>query len=109
MKKSAKPFIAKILFILLVVTAIVLGNVGLRLMYEDLTRKKVELGKKINDEGTKKVNLIAQYQAYSSEDRIILIAENKLSMLRRIQPKVTVSVSKSLINKVNKKLKAKYE
>ena len=109
MKKSAKPVISKILFLLMLITTVVLGNVGLRFKYEELTRSKVELGKTIKDERTKKVNLIAEYQEYSSENNIVSRAENKLSMIRRIQPKISISVNKNLINKMNEFLETKYE
>ena len=101
MKKSAKPFIIKIIFLLVVVTSMVLVSIGLRFKYEELMRKKSELNNMLKDERTKKVNLIAQYQAYSSKEKIISVAENKLGMIRRIQPKITISVNKNLIKKVN--------
>jgi hypothetical protein len=109
MKKSSKPFIAYSLFLLMVSTAIILGSVGLRFKYEELIREKVELNKKIKEERTKKVNLVAVYQAVSSEDKIVPIAENKLGMIKRTQPKITISVNKNLIKKVNKNLQDKYE
>jgi len=109
MKKSAKPFIIKIIFLLVVITSMVLVNIGLRFKYEELMREKSELNKMSKEERTKKVNLIAEYQAYSSKEKIISVAENKLGMIRRIQPKITISVNKNLINKVNEKLKSKYE
>ncbi len=109
MKKSAKPFIIKIIFLLVVITSMVLVNIGLRFKYEELMREKSELNKMSKEERTKKVNLIAEYQAYSSKEKIISVAENKLGMIRRIQPKITISVNKNLIKKVNEKLKSKYE
>ena len=109
MKNSAKPFIIKIIFLLVVVTSIVLVSIGLRFKYEELMREKSEITNKLKEERTKKVNLIAEYQAYSSKEKIISVAENKLGMIRRIQPKITISVNKNLIKKVNEKLKSKYE
>ncbi len=109
MKNSAKPFIIKIIFLLVVVTSMVLVSIGLRFKYEELIREKSELNKMLNKERTKKVNLIAEYQANSSEDKIISAAENKLGMIRRTQPRITISVNKNLIKKVNEKLKSKYE
>ena len=109
MKKSAKPIIVKFLFFLLAITTMVLISVGLRFRNEELTRKIVDLVKRMNEERTKKVNLIAEYQAYSSEDRIVTIAENKLVMKRRTEPKINVSVNKNLIDKVNKELRDKYD
>ena len=109
MKKSAKPFIVKILFLLVVSAVLILLNIGLRFKNEELTRNIVQQGKKLNEESTKKVNLIAEFQSYSSEERIVSIAENKLEMQRRTQPKITVKVDKKLIDKINKELEAKYE
>jgi cell division protein FtsL len=109
MKKSAKPFIVKILLLLVVSAVMILLNVGLRFKNEDLIRRIVQQGKKLNEESTKKVNLIAEFQAFSSEERIVSIAENKLEMKRRTQPKITVKVDKKLIDKINKELESKYE
>ncbi len=109
MKKSAKPFIVKILLLLVVSAIMILLNVGLRFKNEDLIRSIVQQGKKLNEESTKKVNLIAEFQAFSSEERIVSIAENKLEMKRRTQPKITVKVDKKLIDKINKELESKYE
>ena len=109
MKKSAKPLIIRIIFLLVIVTSIVLVSIGLRFKYEELMREKSELNNMLKEERTKKVNLIAEYQAYSSEDKIISVAENKLGMIRRTQPKITITVDKNLIKKANEKLKSKYE
>ena len=109
MKRSAKPLIVAILIILLSGTALVLVNIGLRFKYEELVRNKVKLRKILNDERTKKVNLIAEYQSYSSEDRITAIAENKLSLIKLNHPKMTVTLDNNYINKLNSELKFKYE
>ena len=109
MNKSAKPLIIKIIFLLIVVTSIVLVSIGLRFKYEELMRERSELIKMLKDKRTKKVNLIADYQAFSSEEKIISVAENKLGMIRRTEPKLTITVNKNLVKKVNEKLKYKYE
>ena len=109
MNKSAKPLIIKIIFLLVVATSIVLVSIGLRFKYEELMREKSELNNMLKDERTKKVNLIADYQEYSSEEKIISVAENKLGMIRRTEPKLTITVNKNLVKKVNEKLKYKYE
>ncbi len=109
MKKSAKPFIIKIIFLFVVVTTMVLVTIGIRFKYEELMRERSELNNMLKGERTKKVNLIAEYQTYSSEKKIISVAENKLGMIRRTQPKITISVNKNLIKKVNEKLRSKYE
>ena len=109
MKSSSKPLIVAILLMLLSVTAVVLVNIGLRFKYEELVRDKVKLINILNDERTKKVNLIAEYQSFSSEERITTIAEQNLNMIKADQPKITVTIDKNLINKLNSELKDKYE
>ena len=109
MNKSAKPLIMKIIFLLVVVTSIVLVSIGLRFKYEELIREKSELRIMLKKERAKKINLIAEFQAYSSEEKIIFDAESKLGMIRRSQPKMTITISKNLIKKINEKLKYKYE
>ncbi len=109
MKRSSKPFIIKIIFLLVVVTSMVLVSIGLRFKYEELMREKSELNKMLKEERTKTVNLSAEYQANSSEEKIISVAENKLGMIRRTQPKITINVNKNLIKKVNEKIKSKHE
>ena len=109
MNKSSKPLIIKIIFLLVVVTSIVLVSIGLRFKYEELMRERSELNNMLKEKRTKKVNLIADYQAFSSEEKIISVAENKLGMIRRTEPKLTITVNKNLVKKVNEKLKYKYE
>lgn len=109
MKKSAKPFIVALLLILLSGTALLLATIGLRFKYEELVRDKVKLEKTLNDERTEKVNLIAEYQSFSSDERIILFAEEKLGLKKLNEPKITVSVNKNDINQLNSELKRKYE
>jgi cell division protein FtsL len=109
MKKSAKPLIVVILILLLTVTAIVLVTIGLRFKYEELVRDKVKLDKILNDERTKKVNLIAEYQSFSSDEKIISFAEEKLDLKKPTDPKITVTVNKNRINKLNSELKHKYD
>ena len=109
MKQSAKPFIIKIIFLLVVVTSMVLVSIGLRFKYEELMREKSKLNKILKEERSLKVNLIAEYQAYSSKEKIISVAENKLGMIRRTQPKITINVNKDLIKEVNEKLESKHE
>jgi cell division protein FtsL len=109
MKKSAKPLIVAILIILLSGTALVLATIGLRFKYEELVRNKVGLEKILNEERTKKVNLIAEYQSFSSDERIISFAEEKLGLKKLTDPKITVTINNNHINKLNSELKRKYE
>ena len=109
MKKSAKPLIVAMLILLLSGTALILATIGLRFKYEELVRDKVKLEKILNDERTKKVNLIAEYQSFSSDERIIAFAEEKLGLKKLTEPKMTVIVNNILINKLNTELNRKYE
>jgi len=107
MKKNTKPLILSILLMLLMATALVLIIIGVRLKYEELTREKVKIEKLLKVENSGKVNLIAEYQTYSSEERIVPIAKNELGLVKRDQPKISISINKSLINEINRKLKLK--
>ena len=108
MNKSSKPMIARFLTLLVVITGIVLANVGLRFKNEELARNKSELLKTISDQRTLKVKLIAEFQELSSENRIVGIAE-KIGMKRQVLPSVVIRVDKNLIDEVTEELKAKYE
>jgi len=108
MNKSSKPMIARFLTLLVVITGIVLANVGLRFKNEELSRNKSELLKTISDQRTLKVKLIAEFQELSSENRIVGIAEN-IGMKRQVLPSVVIRVDKNLIDEVTEELKAKYE
>jgi len=107
MKKNTKPLILSILLMLLMATALVLIIIGVRLKYEELTREKVKIEKLLKVENSGKVNLIAEYQTYSSEERIVPIAKNELGLVKRDQPKISISINKSLINEINRRLKLK--
>ena len=109
MRKSAKPLIVVILILLLTQTAFVLVTIGLRFKYEELVRDKVILEKILNDERTKKVNLIAEYQTFSSDERITAFAEDKLGLKKLTDPKMTVEINNNHINKLNSELKLKYD
>jgi cell division protein FtsL len=94
---------------LVLLTAIVLVNVGLRFKNEELVRLKSELLKIKSDQRTLKVKFIAEYQDLSTENRIVSIAERKLGMQKQDMPSVIIKVDKKLIDEVAKKLNSKYE
>ncbi len=109
MKKSAKPLIVILMFLLLVITALVLISVGLRLKYEESVRTKVELQKILKLERTKKVNLIANYQMVVAEDVITRLANTDLGMVKNSKPGIKITVSKDKIEELSKILKEKYD
>ncbi len=109
MKKSAKPLIVIVMFLLLVITTLVLISVGLRLKYEESVRTKVELQKILKSERTKKVNLVANYQMVAAEDIITSSAKNDLGMVQNSEPGIKITVSKDKIEELSKLLKEKYD
>ena len=109
MKKSSKPLIVIVMFLLLVITAFVLIGVGLRLKYEESVRTKVELQKILKSERTKKVNLVANYQMVAAEDVITRSAKNDLGMIKNSEPGIKITVSKDKIEKLSQLLKEKYD
>ncbi len=107
MKKNTKPLILTILIMLLTATALILIVIGVRLKYEELTREKVKIEKLLKVESSRKINLIAEYQTYSSKERIVSIAKNELGLIKRNRPQISISIDKTLINEINERLKLK--
>ncbi len=97
------------LLLLLTVTAFVLVIISVRLKYQELTREKIKTEKLLKAEETLKDNLLAEYQTYSSKERIVKIAEKELGLKRRTARKVTITIDKKLVDKINQELKLKYE
>ena len=109
MKKSHKPLIVVLLFLLVSLTAIFLISIGLKLKYEELTRKKVELEKNLRDENTFKIKLLADYQMYSDENTIETFAKENLGMIKRNKAALKIKINQEEIDKINDELKSEYE
>ena len=109
MKKSAKPSIMLGLFVFVIYAFLMLAYVGVKLECEKLTKDKVLAYEKLAQVKNWKVNLIAQDQALSSEERIVGIAQDELGMVRRTEPQLVVKVSKEKIEHIAEALKEKYE
>lgn len=109
MKKSHKPLIVVLLFLLVSLTAIFLISIGLKLKYEELTRKKVELEKNLRDENTFKIKLLADYQMYSDENTIETFARENLGMIKRNKAALKIKINQEEIDKINDELKSEYE
>jgi len=109
MKKSHKPLIVILLFLLVSLTAIFLISIGLKLKYEELTRKKVELEKNLRDENTFKIKLLADYQMYSDENTIETFARENLGMIKRNKAALKIKINQEEIDKINDELKSEYE
>ena len=109
MKKSAKPIIFFILFVFVAYTMLTLVYVGVRLECEKSTKEKVLTTEKLSDLKNWRINLIAQDQALSSEERIVGIAENDLGMIKRTDPSIILKVNKDKIESISKLIDKKYE
>jgi hypothetical protein len=109
MKKGNKPIIVYFLIMLIIAAVFVLLNVGFKLKNEELTRIRFETENRLKTEQGKKINLTAEYQTYSSEQRIVLIAAGELGMVRRIEPVEKLFYSKEKLEEVNLVLKQKYD
>ena len=109
MNKSSKPLIVKFMILLVLLTAIVLANVGIRFKNEELLRSKTELIKLKNDMRTSKVKLIADYQDLTSETRIISLAENQLGMIKQDRASIIINIDKNLVESLVKELSGRYE
>jgi len=109
MKKSAKPIIVSVLSLLLIITALLLVTIAVRLKYDELTRKKVKVENTLKTVRTRKVNLIAEYQTFSAEGRIVNIAKERLNLIKRTSPELKITVSKKQIDQLNRKINSQYE
>ncbi|MDO8550373.1 MAG: hypothetical protein Q7S39_09520 [Ignavibacteria bacterium] len=109
MKKGSKPFIFFVLFLLVTYSLLILGYVGVKLECELLTKEKFDAQQILDSKKNKQVSLIAEVQNLSSEERIVKIASEELNMIKRIEPKILLTVSKEKIEKINETLKEKYE
>ena len=101
MKKSIKPFIALSVFIFVVFAFLTLVYVSVKLECEKLTREKVLISEKLNDLKNASINLTAENQSLSSEERIVSIAKNELGMIRDTQAASLMTVSKEKIEKIS--------
>ncbi len=109
MKKSAKPAILFVLFVFVSYTFLILLYVGVKLEHEKLTKEKVLAQQRLSDVKNWKINLLAQDQALSSEERIVSIAQNELGMIRDSAQVIILNVSKEKIDKISKAIDKKYE
>ena len=109
MKKSAKPLIVFNVTVFVVITCLILVYIGVKLECEKLTKEKVLAQGRLNDTKNWKINLIAQQQALSSEERIVNIAQDELGMIRRTEVPTVLTVSKEKIEKISNAINKKYE
>jgi cell division protein FtsI (penicillin-binding protein 3) len=99
MKKGAKPAIFFVLFIMVAYAAVILGYVGVKLECDLLTKEKFESRKLLDAKRNRNLNLLAEVQFLSSEERIVKIAQEELKMIKRTEPKIVMHVNKDKIKK----------
>ncbi len=109
MKQSIKPLIIFYLSIFVLFSFLILVYIGVKLECEKLVRENVETQKDLTDIKNLKINLTAEDQALSSEERIVGIAQNELGMVKRTEQPLELSVSKSEIEKISTEIQKKYE
>jgi len=109
MKQSAKPLIIFYLSIFVLFSFLILAYIGVKLECEKLVRENIETQKSLSDIKNLKINLIAEDQALSSEERIVDIAQNELGMVKRTTPPPVLTVSRSEIEKISLEIQKKYE
>ncbi len=109
MKKSIKPFIMLSISFFVLFAFLVLFYVGTKLECERLTKEKVLTEEKLTDLKNWQINLTAQSQALSSEQRIVSIAENELGMVPNNEPPIVINVSKEKIEEISNAINKKYE
>jgi cell division protein FtsL len=109
MKKSVKPVIVLFLFVLVVFAVVILGYVGVKLECEQLTKQKVLSQEKLVAVKNMKVNLTAEVQFLSSEERIVTIAQSELGLIKRTESRIALTIDKSKVEELDNFLKEKYE
>ncbi len=109
MKKSAKPILLFGIFLIVISAGLILAYVSIKLECELLTKHKVQAEEKLASKKNWKLNLIAQNQFLTSEERITNIAENELGMIKNDNSQIQLFVSKQKIEEISNELKEKYE
>jgi hypothetical protein len=109
MKKSAKPLIFFNSFVFIVITSLILGNIGVKLECEKLTKEKILTGERLKEIKNWKTDLTAQEQDLSAEERVVLIAESELGMIKRTEIPLGINVSKEKLEEISKAIDKKYE
>jgi cell division protein FtsL len=109
MKKSAKPLILFSLIGFILISAFLLGYISTKIKCDGVRKEIVDLEANIVTKKNRQNFLTARLQYYMSEDRITEIASTELGMIRRVEPRIVLEVSKEKINMINNELKQKYD
>jgi len=109
MKKNSKKVILYNLVLIATIAFFVLGYVGVKLKYDMLLKDKTLQEKELKNRNNLQLNLLAQKQSLSTEARIVELATTKLGLVNYLVADQTISVNKSDIEELDKKLRGKYE
>ncbi len=109
MKKGSKQRIATLLLYCILAAFFVLTYIGIRIRCEELTKTKVVDQQELGDKNNWNLNLVAQRQSLSSEERIVKIAEDQLGLVKDNGKYRTIPVDSEDIARVEQMLKEKYE
>jgi cell division protein FtsL len=109
LKKSSKPILFFVLVLLAAYTSLILGYVGTKLECELLVKEKFDSQKILNAKKNRRVNLLAELQFLSAEERIVKIAQEDLGMIRRTEPEMILTLSKDKVDRISTELIEKYE
>lgn len=109
MKKSLKPIIAYLLFVLIVAALVIVGYVSIKLECEVLTKRIVLSEDELLAVKNKQVSLVAEVQYLTSEERIVPAAKTELGMIKRSNLVSTIVLDKSKVEDLEKFLNEKYE
>ncbi|MFO7447999.1 MAG: hypothetical protein R6W90_16675 [Ignavibacteriaceae bacterium] len=107
--RSSKSGIAVVLMLLVMAALTILAYVGIKKKCEVLAKDKVIAAETLASAKNGRVNLLAQYQMLSSEERITGIAVTELGMKKRTEPAIVLKADKEKIERISKVLKEKYE
>lgn len=108
MSTSSKPVIFYVLFLIVIVTVFFIAVVVVKISYEENIKVKDEAERRFRIERQKLVRLQAEYQETTTEDRIRSLAL-QIGMIKRVEPAVTLKISKEQIEELERNFNLKYE
>ncbi|MDP4114854.1 MAG: hypothetical protein Q8903_01895 [Bacteroidota bacterium] len=110
-KKSLMPVLAVSLYFIISFTVIVLFYQGIKLQYDKMLRDKVVCEKEVVNKGNLYKALMAEYDKYSSEERIAPFAIENLKMVKAgVRQVIVIDKAKSdKLKEIETQLNNRYE
>lgn len=109
MSKSYKSAIGLNVLVVITIVVFVLGYVGLKLQIDFMKKELISYTDETVLLQNKNLDLLAQYQLLSSEERIRKIAFEELNLQNQSLPLFTLEVSGEEISRIEKSLLQKDE